>query len=162
MKYTNKQFWIALILILTIGTVLCIAGCETKPASELQQAATPIAALTKSVASINWLAALGILVCAAGVYAFITGNNLGTAIIGAGATIAGGGIAYAIACQLLEDWTKYAVWILPVMGVLAAGAYIWGHYEDTVNSNTLKKVKVALASSVEPTLAELKLIVGVK
>jgi heme/copper-type cytochrome/quinol oxidase subunit 2 len=40
-------------------------------------------------------------------------------------------IAFAAASQLAVTWLKYAVWVAPLLLVVAIGIYAWGHYQDT-------------------------------
>ena len=158
-KLLSWSFW-ALLLVAAIALV-AVVGCHQEAPAVIQIPATPEAALTKIVTTTNWLATLGILVFAAGVYAFFTGNSKADALIAAGVAIGGGVVAFATISQLAEDWTKYAVWILPALLAVAVGIYAWGHYQDTKASADLKVIKDGIKTTAITSVADVKAVLGI-
>lgn len=159
--------WFCLIAALAM-VLISVVGCHQEspaPVMSLPLDITPAQVLTKTIYQTNWLVVVGILVFAAGVYAFFTGNSKGVGIIAAGIAIGGGVLAYAAATQFTQELMKWAPWVagLSMIGlVVAVGIYAYGHISDTVKARThdILKEAVAKAEGVT-TIADVKAVLKV-
>lgn len=157
-------FILFFIFLLAMAIILVLAnGCAGNrvPATIVTTPAPEV--LTKIVMQTNWLATIGLLTVAAGVFAFINGNKAGTGLIGAGIALVGGVMAFASANELLRTWIPIAKWVVPALGLVAFGLWGYNHWYRSKQIANLNFVKDYLDKDKDGkvTAADIKAVLGI-